>query len=320
MQLKDAGVEYLAFLGATGASSSAIKNVTFTLNQLLDTTGDVTSGAITHVHIQRLIADHNWAPTTYNLKISHVRQFIEWLKRRRYMPSTHDPMYGFSCMKVPQKVRLRVPQSEWARVLDCAHHPADRMLVACGLYLMARPSEIASVRMHDVDIDKMTVQLIRHKTRRVDLMPICTELLEEIQRWLAWYESHAKVGPDSYFIPRKRPGGFCEDESTRDVEPGCRLSEPHKKVQAALLRAGYRTKQEGGHTLRRSGARAYYEELVSTGHDGALRQVQTMLDHRDSAVTEIYLGTSRDKAERERNLKGKPMFRRTDGRGDHAHV
>lgn len=319
MQLRAAGEEYLSFLKVTGSSASAIKNTTFTLRQLMKVTGDITSGSITHVHVQRLIAAHAWAPSTYNLKVGQVRQFVEWLKRRKYMPSTADPMYGFTCMTVPQKVRVRIPQDQWARVLDCARHPADRILVAFGFYLMARPSELVSIRVQDVDIENLTVQLIRHKTRRVDLMPICSELLEEIERWLEWYRAHADVRDDSYFIPAKYHGHVLV-EADRKVNPNGRLNEPHKKVQSVLLRAGYPTRYEGGHTMRRSGARAYYDELVATGHDGALRQVQTMLDHTNSQVTELYLGTSRDKAERERNLKGKPMFRRSRGRGDHDHV
>ena len=77
-----------------------------------------------------------------------------------------------------------------------------------------------------------------------------------------------------------------------------------------LDRAGYPIAKEGGHTLRRSGARAYYDELCEDGYDGALRRVQSMLDHSTTIVTEGYLGLGLDKEARNKALKGQPMFRR----------
>ena len=83
------------------------------------------------------------------------------------------------------------------------------------------------------------------------------------------------------------------------------------RLLGALRAHGYDIAGEGGHTLRRSAARALYDELVEErGYDGALRRVQTMLDHKHSMTTELYLGLDVDKVARNKALRGKPMFTR----------
>lgn len=65
---------------------------------------------------------------------------------------------------------------------------------------------------------------------------------------------------------------------------------------------------EGVHTLRRSGARALYDRLVSEGYDGAMRTVQSMLHHSSIQTTEHYLGIHLDKKRRDDVVRGKHLF------------
>lgn len=83
---------------------------------------------------------------------------------------------------------------------------------------------------------------------------------------------------------------------------------PHITVQRVLKRAGYPHFKEGQHTLRRSGARAYFDALVEQGYDGALRRVQSMLGHAHANMTERYLGIDLDRKKRNDDLRGVSMF------------
>jgi integrase len=76
-----------------------------------------------------------------------------------------------------------------------------------------------------------------------------------------------------------------------------------------LLKAGYDLdKGEGGHTLRRSGATALYNELSERGHDRAIRMCQAMLGHASIQTTEVYLALNLDRKARNDLLAGKRMF------------
>lgn len=119
--------------------------------------------------------------------------------------------------------------------------------------------------------------------------------------------------PDHYLLAtRKRDltmrGRYGAVGGTGTVDATRPLTRPSRTVKRVLVRAGYYTLQEGGHTLRRSGARAYFDELVSAGYDGALRRVQSMLGHASSSMTEQYLGLDLDRQKRNFDLAGKPMF------------
>ena len=60
--------------------------------------------------------------------------------------------------------------------------------------------------------------------------------------------------------------------------------------------------------MRRSGARALFDQLVQDGYDGAIRTVQAMLHHTSVTTTEVYLGIHLDKKRRDEAIRGKVMF------------
>jgi hypothetical protein len=67
---------------------------------------------------------------------------------------------------------------------------------------------------------------------------------------------------------------------------------------------------EGCHTLRRSGARALFDDLVERGgYDGVLRHVSAMLHHKSTLMTERYLGLDVDVKKRNDLIRGKKMYR-----------
>lgn len=320
ISLNEAGNEYLAHLTARRSAAGTVENRRITLAQFREVVGDINLNSITAAHIDRWRTRHTWQATTMNRKLSELRHFFTWARARGYMSAALDPMNGHRTEKVPTKDRLRIPVTEWGALLDAAPHPLERVLVACGLYLMARVSELQGIHLRDLDLEAGEVTVWRPKIKRHDTLPICAELDAELRRWLAWYTATAQPGPEAFLIPNRERSQTVRDPRTGRlvrlandalVNPNAPMQRPHRHVKWVLDRAGYGTHSQGGHTLRRSGARAYFDELVDLGYDGALRRVQSMLDHSSGQMTEVYLGLALDKEARNKSLKGKPMFRRS---------
>ena len=320
LTLNEAGNEYLEHLEARAMDADTMRNRRITLTQVRDAIGDVYLENITPRMMDTWRASHVWAPGTANRKLAEVRAFYAWCRARGYMRPEHDPLLGFRNERVPKQQRLRIPQEEWDRILDAAPHPLERALVACGLFLMARGSELATIKLKDLDLEDSEVTVYRHKVKRYDTLPICSELDAELRRWLTWYSERCNPTPDAYLLPNRVRGHTLRDPRTgrlvrvsadAPINPYEPIKRPHRHVQMVLKPLGYDLAGEGGHTLRRSAARALFEELAEDGYDGALRRVQSMLDHNSSLTTEVYLGLDLDKQTRNKSLRGKPMFRRS---------
>lgn len=277
---------------------------------------------------QTYLTGKGYKPNTVNSHLGSLRSFCTWARARRYLAAGSDPTAHLRTMKRDVTPRLRIASRDFERLLDAAPHPHERIVVALGLYLFLRQSEIVSLTVGDVDLTAGEITVTVHKSKVVDVMPICEELDRELRRWLTWYANDLD-GPleRTYFlVPRRRMPLFTNDGSGRgggrvvwrdkgNCVPTMRLPHCHHLVQRTLRAFGLDIgKGEGNHTLRRSGARAYFDDEVAKGdvRDGVLREVQALLHHKNSATTEIYLGLEADRERRNARLKGRRMFGSAD--------
>ena len=324
IKLSDAIDEFLASRKSKGLADNTIRGDRASLHFLLKTVGNIQLRTLEPRHIDMVFAaqDKNLA-SSRNMMLTRLRVFFQWARGRGYMRG--DPTMEMRRQKESRDNRLFVPVEDFPRLLDAAEHPRDRIVVALGMYLFLRVSEIESLRVGDVDLDAGEVRVKVHKTKDSDTMPICAELDEELRTWLAWYAANIgrPLEDDMYLVPAKRdyravpgPGGkflpVSDETPTRvKINPYTHISRPYKVVQRALAALGYPTRREGGHTLRRSGARALFDTIRGTeGTDGALQQVKVMLHHKNVSMTEHYLGIQPERAQRDARLKGKFMFSR----------
>jgi len=321
MRINDAGNEYIAHLESRLCASGTIRSRLTSIQQFRDVTGDIYLSDITPYHVDQWRARYGWGPSTMNTKLGNMRAFFKWARNRAYMPPDNDPLFGHTRSKVPTKEKHRIPQDKWNDLLENVPHPLERILIACGLYLMARSSELVNIKLKDVDLEAGEILIYRIKTKQHDRLPICMELDAELRRWLTWYLSRCETTPESYLLPNRQKNHTLRDPRTgrlkrlnpeAPLNPSEPIQRPHRNVQHVLRTLGYTLEGEGGHTLRRSAARAYFDELADDGYDGALRRVQSMLGHSSGMTTEIYLGLSLDKASRNKALSGKPMFKQRE--------
>jgi integrase len=331
MLLSEAVDRYLADRANKGYAPSTVRSDGRILRRLLADVGNIQVSSLTHQHMDLFWArrSNEWGPGTFNLARTIVGTFFKWCQTRGILSRSTDLLEGVRARKVPARSRLIVPSEEFPTLLDAADDPRDRAMIALGLYLFTRISETVNLKWKDIDFQNHTVSVFRIKTQTLDVLPMCEELEHELKVWRLEYASLmgevAKPGwtvvppyANRHWVgvPGKR--GVLQPVGDRTLRPtGC-LTSGTKIIQRVLEAAGYTfDKLEGGHTLRRSGATALYNELSARGHDKAIRMCQAMLGHASIQTTEVYLALSLDRKARNDLLAGKRMFA---GSGQEAAV
>jgi integrase len=319
MVLSDAIAAYVADRRAKGYASGTISNTQRILRHLLAAVGNIDTKSLRPQHVDAFwVRVGHWAPGTLNVARADLNAFFRWGQQRGYVRRDIDLMGGTRAFRVPDRNRIIIPQAEFAPFIEGAANPRVRVAVATGLYLFTRISETSALRWQDIDLDASRVEVYRKKTGKLDTLPICEELAHELRRWKLEYASQmgSAPAPGWYLIPGRAHGfrtGVSSDgfgfnpEQQHPPDPTVRpnMSRP---IRDELVRAGYYQDREGGHTLRRSGAIALYDQLSSVGHDRAIRVVQAMLGHASIKTTEVYLRLDLDRKVRNDLLAGKPMF------------
>ena len=341
MLLSDCVDRYVADRRAKGYARNTIRGAEQCLRELLAAAGNIQMNSIGPRQIDALYtrtADR-WAAGTMNKARAHLSSFFKWAQARSYYPRTSDPLEGTRNRKVPPRVRAIIPPAEFETVMDAAQNPRNRAIIALGLFTFARVSEIAAMRWQDVDFDEgrkgtekwtPTLSIYRQKTKTSDVLPMSEELYYELRKWKLAYG--AEVGqvpkPGWYLVPARtspRFSGVTGHSGTlvpmteSELVPTRPIQDVTRVIRKVLESTGYLAPGEGGHTLRRSGAVAWYNQLSSVGHDRAIRMCQAMLGHSSIATTEVYLRLDLDRKTRNDLLAGKRMFPRADA-GDVVRI
>jgi integrase len=328
VNLSDAIQLYLTDRQARGIKPRTNNNDRVTLNYLLSAVGNIKTQSLCTQHIDRFwMRVSHLGPASKNRAKAQLSSFFKWLQARGHLSRNVDLLEGYRKLRVPPTSRIIIPQSEFQTFLDGITDPRRRIIAAISLYLFTRISETCALRWQDFDLDavdpitgkpKPTVDVYRSKTEQLDTLPVCRELLEELRRWKRAYAviMGEQVQPGWLVIPGREAPKMSGVKGTKGklelVEQGKYL--PHKQaflhftVREMLKEAGYYQPKEGGHTFRRSGAVALYNQLAEHGHDRAMRICQAMLGHSSIQTTEIYLRLNVESKLRNDLLAGKPMF------------
>lgn len=311
MKLTQARDAYITARISNGFADGTVKNDRIALDRLLRAVGDIECKTLTPMHIDTLMASETargLSRGSLNLTQANLSSFFKWCRARGVLKPDQDPIAGRRYLPQEPAPRLRISIEDFTHLLDSATLPRDRMLIACGLYLMARQSEITNIQFKHINLDAGEITVYVKKSKLWDTMPITSELRTELVRWMNVLQDECgPIQPDWYLVPPRRKRGF--HEST--YEPTARLTRPHAIVHDVLTAAGI---NDGGdnwvglHVLRRSAARAAFDEMAKDGYDGALRRISAWLHHKNTATSEIYLSLDLDKATRNRDYNNKPLY------------
>lgn len=316
--LSQASVEYVKFMEARGLAEATIRSTRNMLEHAYRAWGDLDLHELHPRHIDALFIGKTWSTGTRNIYLLTLRSFLKWCRTHRYLPTDYDPTDGWTTRPLDKKERTWLTLPVLHAVMDATTHARDRAFIAIGMYTFLRASEIVALKISDIDIERSELRVYRFKTKQQDRLPICLELQIELARWLDYYRNEAgELREDWYLVPSHGPNPMKGVNEQRKLiptgEPGRlrptrRIGRPQRIVKAAMDRLGIDKHGDGCHVLRRSGARALYEQLRDMGHDGAARRVQSMLGHQSLVMTERYLGLDHERMQRNEALAGKPMF------------
>lgn len=272
-------------------------------------------------HILHFSAKAGCKPSSINQQQATLSSFFKWARSTGIMKPDQNPLEGKKYRKIQKRPRRRIDLGDFPRLLDAAEssHPRDRILVALGLFLFLRKSEIVNLKIADVDLNLNILSVTIQKTYDHDEMRIVPELRLELRRWLTYYtEQCGPLKPHWYLVPAKHTAGLSRDpaDPSRRIRlperlyPERQMTRPYDIVKRALRNMGWETdgEWEGVHTLRRSAARAAYQEAIDSGVDGALKEVQSWLHHSSVTTTEGYLGIEGDRERRNKKYVDAPLY------------
>lgn len=327
--LSDSIQDYLQHKRSKRAAAGTLKNIDMVLRRFLTLNGNIHTWSIDGSHVDRHMLDAEATrPKSMGIDVAALRGFFNWARATKRMARDSDPMWEREAPKHIVEERRRVPRADFPRLLDAAeeHCPRDRVLVAHGLYLMLRQSEIKTLRIRDLDLRSTTMRVKIHKSKKFDVMPISAELDKELRAWLTTYTSQCgALHPDWYLVPsrwahrgiRNPETGLLERGVNDTLRPDYPIGQPERPIQRALSAIGFPLRdevtgeslREGEHTLRRSGARALFEELSARGDvPDPLGVVQSMLHHAQRSQTERYIGLDGARVSRDAVIAGRAMY------------
>lgn len=326
--LSDGLVDYMALRASQDLSKQTTANENGVLRRFLAVNGNIWCHQINERHVTRYFEEAAKTRSPRSLQLDHtvLTQMFDWMRKTRRLPMTMDPMVGRRRPKTRHKERDRIHVSQFAHLLDLAEaqDPRNRAIIAVLLYTLIRDQEAADLRYGDVDLNAGYLHVRITKSHTEDLMPICSELDAELRKWLTIYAAEARrpLQPNDYLLPRRQSAGLVKDENNDLIighemfyEPTRPIARVGRVASAVLKDFGWemrdhagKSKMEGAHTIRRSGARALFDRLSANSYDHSLRIVQSMLHHSSIQITEHYIGVTVDRRSRDDLLRGKYMY------------
>lgn len=328
--LRDAVLEYFMFMEARGLAPATIRTSRNIMSHAQRAWGEEQEiSELEARHVDAVFIGKDWSTGTRNIYLGALRGFLKWCRTHRYLPPDFDPTQGWTSRPVEKRERTWLTLPVLRALMNVPEHPRDRAFIAVGIYTFMRASEITSLRIGDIDVERHELRMFRHKTKQQDRLPICLELEVELVRWLRYYEQEqGELNPDWFLLPSRGPRPMAGVHGKRRLEPTGELcplrptkpiARPQRIIKEAMAELGVGEHGDGCHVMRRSGARALYEQLREMGHDGAARRVQSMLGHASLVMTEKYLGLNHERMQRNEMLAGRTMFGAPDrdavGRG-----
>lgn len=170
--------------------------------------------------------------------------------------------------KAPKKLPQVLSQNEVLRLFDAISNLKHRAIVMTIYSAALRVSEAASLRMEDIDSQRMLIHVNEGKGRKDRLVPLAEALLDVLR---AYYRARR---PRDWLFPGKEPDRHITANS----------------IARVVKRAGRSIgKHVTPHTLRHSSA----THLLEAGYN--VRSVQGVLGHARISTTDVYSHVTRQR-------------------------
>jgi len=213
-------------------------------------------------YVVYLLKERHWAWSSCNQAVSAFRFFYHHTLKRKGVE------FVVPMARQPQKIPEVPSREEIARIIDGTANIRDRVMLELAYGGGLRVSEIASLRVRDIDSEQKCIWVRGGKGGKDRSTLLSEQLLEELRHY--WYSFR----PAEWLFPRR--GGRAP------IDP----STIQKMWTQAKRRAGV-TKQCGIHSLRH----AFATHLLEAGTD--MVTVQRLMGHGSIQTTLRYLHLAR---------------------------
>lgn len=199
--------------------------------------------------------------STYNVMVSALRFFYAKTLKRTFL------LQDIPFPREPQQLPLILSPEEVERILKAPPHLKSRALLMTIYAAGLRISEVAGLRVTDIDSARMTITIRQGKGKKDRVVMLSPVLLDTLRQ----YWRHKR--PKEWLFPGEKP----------DQHIGCNAV--YQIFQNAARRAGI-TKNVSPHSLRHS----FATHLLESSTD--LRTIQILMGHRSLKTTARYLHVS----------------------------
>jgi site-specific recombinase XerD len=213
-----------------------------------------------------LLEERKLAVGTVVAEIAALRFFFLRVLKRRDMKE--DLPYPKRRRRLPVVLSPEEVQRLIAGAKNLYHRTLLLTLYGAGL----RRSEVAHLKVRDIDSQRMLLRVDQGKGGRDREVPLSPTLLAALREYYRW------MRPETYLFPGTRDGWRADKPiTTKPIWEAVRLAAQRAKIDKPVT----------PHTLRHS----YATHLLEAGAD--LRTIQLLLGHADLSHTTVYLHLSR---------------------------
>lgn len=209
-----------------------------------------------------LIEEKQASWSHFNITVCALRFFYKVTLGKEWMIE-HLPY-----AKKPKKLPVVLSREEMRRFLDCLPQWSYRIILMTAYSAGLRVSEVATLRVADIDSSRLLIRVDAGKGRKDRYVPLSKILLEVLRAY--WQVAR----PATWLFPGQQPDHYV---STRTIQRAC-----GRAARAAGIR-----KHVTPHTLRHS----FATHLLEAGTD--VLTIQKLLGHRNLKTTTIYTHVSR---------------------------
>lgn len=208
-----------------------------------------------------LIHEKKLAWSSYNQIVCALRFFYAKTLKRTFL------LQDIPFPRSEQRLPLILSPGEVAQILAAPTHLKSRALLMTIYAAGLRRSEVAGLRVRDIDSARMTITVHQGKGRKDRVLMLSPVLLDTLRQY---WRQHK---PKEWLFPGDNPG---QPISGNDI-----FMVFHNAVRHAGI-----TKKVSPHSLRHS----FATHLLESGTD--LRTIQILLGHRSLKTTARYLHVS----------------------------
>ena len=227
--------------------------------------------AITPAHIAAFIEEaqqRGLAPASINSYLSAVYGCYRYLQDEGYL--LHNPVQPRRhYLPCPLRLPRPMAREDVRRLLAATTSAQERAIFLVGLYCGLRISEVAHLKLSDLDWERHSLRVDQGKARVDRIVYLTDEVEESLRQWFL-----RRISCNEYV--------FCSHQSRRHANRCVSTRNLNRLLKRALQRAGIAPSKYSFHTLRHT----FATELLNAGI--SLRSLQELLGHKSLYEVIIY--------------------------------